>query len=304
MSLPGFAHFGTYRMIAVDWPWEHDNFGQAKHGASKAIYDELPVSVAHEMPVGSLAHPDGAVLLLWCTGSQAADGAHREIAGAWGFELRTRLFSWAKIVESCQDCGCPWESHAEPGVVEDFPGRCLECPCRRFYPKIHRGPGSYSMQASEDVWLGVRGEGFSKARAEKDVPEILCAPIPGRKHSRKPERIYARAERLWPLASPRLELFARRRRPDWAAWGKEAPQCDLVFGSEIGTTWPTPKKTSELLAIATDVEAANVCEHGDHPAPEGKRFCSPSCESCEHEDSGDFACAGICGLDRDHEGRP
>lgn len=25
----------------------------------------------------------------------------------------------------------------------------------------------------------------------------------------------------------------------------------------------------------------NVCEHGDHPAPEGKRFCSPECAECE-----------------------
>lgn len=259
MSLPGFAHFGTYRMIAVDWPWEHDNFGQAKHGASKAVYDELPLSVAREMPVGSLAHPDGAVLLLWCTGSQGADGAHRELAAAWGFELRTRLFSWVKFVESCQGCGCPWGGHVEPGVVGDFPGRChrLACPCPRFEPKAHRGPGSYSMQGVEDVWLGVKGGGFSKARAEKDVPEIHCEPIPGREHSVKPERIYARAERLWPGATPRLELFARRRRPGWAAWGKQAPQCDLVFGSEIGTTWPTPAQPDLVPELESDPEGTS-----------------------------------------------
>jgi hypothetical protein len=38
----------------------------------------------------------------------------------------------------------------------------------------------------------------------------------------------------------------------------------------------------------------SVCEHGDHPAPEGKRFCSPECEECEHTDFDHDPCAGIC----------
>lgn len=25
----------------------------------------------------------------------------------------------------------------------------------------------------------------------------------------------------------------------------------------------------------------NVCEHGDHPAPPGRRFCSQACQDCE-----------------------
>jgi hypothetical protein len=41
--------------------------------------------------------------------------------------------------------------------------------------------------------------------------------------------------------------------------------------------------------------AENVCEHGDHPAPKGKRFCSPECAQCELLDA-DFSvgCAGLC----------
>lgn len=48
-----------------------------------------------------------------------------------------------------------------------------------------------------------------------------------------------------------------------------------------------------------DKPAANVCEHGDHPAPDGKRFCSPECERCEHaEHFPDGECANICGRTR------
>lgn len=36
----------------------------------------------------------------------------------------------------------------------------------------------------------------------------------------------------------------------------------------------------------------NVCEHGDHPAPIGKRFCSLWCEVCEHESNN--GCDNFC----------
>jgi SOS-response transcriptional repressor LexA len=41
---------------------------------------------------------------------------------------------------------------------------------------------------------------------------------------------------------------------------------------------------------------SNVCEHGDHAAPTGKRFCSRACEECEltDHDAAVHECAGIC----------
>lgn len=36
----------------------------------------------------------------------------------------------------------------------------------------------------------------------------------------------------------------------------------------------------------------NVCEHGDHPAPDGERFCSAACKQCEGESR--CGCDGIC----------
>lgn len=40
----------------------------------------------------------------------------------------------------------------------------------------------------------------------------------------------------------------------------------------------------------------NVCEHGDHPAPVGKRFCGYACETCEHNAFGisSEGCTGLC----------
>ena len=40
----------------------------------------------------------------------------------------------------------------------------------------------------------------------------------------------------------------------------------------------------------------NVCEHGDHPAPAGQRFCSRACAECEltEHDAERFECVGVC----------
>lgn len=40
----------------------------------------------------------------------------------------------------------------------------------------------------------------------------------------------------------------------------------------------------------------NCCEHGDHPAPDGKRFCCRHCAECESTDfdAASFDCACIC----------
>lgn len=241
-------HLETYDIITSDPPWEHDNFGQAKHGAAKAIYNEMPLEELMEMPVGALASDRGALLFLWCTGVQAADGAHVELARAWGFRLTTRAFSWVKVAQKCANCDHDWSDHAPHLVSEDGPGECgnpvcLEDdvhPCEMFAFRGRRGPGSYTMQGVEDVWLGVKGDAtWSKDRARRDIPEEVFAPIG--EHSAKPEVVYSRIEALWPKATNRLELFSRRRRPGWAHWGNEAPECDLVFGSQIGNTWPVEK---------------------------------------------------------------
>lgn len=45
-------------------------------------------------------------------------------------------------------------------------------------------------------------------------------------------------------------------------------------------------------ACCVELVGANCCEHGDHPAPDGKRFCSEACALC---DLGEKQC-GACRL--------
>ena len=266
------GHVGRYRLISSDNPWAHDNYGQAKHGSAKANYDEMPLEDMCRMPVRELAHPAGALLFLWCTGPQAADGAHVELANAWGFTLTTRVFAWVKHGTTCAGCGHLHDEHDAPALWgADAGGRCRidlngdpadPCPCSHFAVSADFGPGSYTGGNVEDVWLGVRGDTpWSKLRARRDVRQVLFAPAPAR-HSEKPEAMQDRIEALWPNVDPteRLELFARRRRPGWACWGGQCPEPDLVFGEAVGAWWPVTKPAArpEPAALFTPEQLARA----------------------------------------------
>jgi N6-adenosine-specific RNA methylase IME4 len=81
------------------------------------------------------------------------------------------------------------------------------------------GPGVWLRNRHELLLVARRGA-FSPPEPEDRVDSVLEAPR-GR-HSEKPERVYELLEQMYPHAS-KLELFARRRRPGWAAWGNEVP---------------------------------------------------------------------------------
>jgi N6-adenosine-specific RNA methylase IME4 len=48
---------------------------------------------------------------------------------------------------------------------------------------------------------------------------------PRREHSRKPDCVHGRIERL--VDGPFLELFARASRPGWSTWGNESTKFDV-----------------------------------------------------------------------------
>jgi N6-adenosine-specific RNA methylase IME4 len=77
------------------------------------------------------------------------------------------------------------------------------------------GLGSYYLRNNtEHLLFGTRGKAPILFRAQ---PTWLFAPR--QEHSHKPEEQYAVIERCSP--GPYLELFARRKRPGWHAWGNE-----------------------------------------------------------------------------------
>jgi N6-adenosine-specific RNA methylase IME4/ParB-like chromosome segregation protein Spo0J len=79
------------------------------------------------------------------------------------------------------------------------------------------GPGVWLRNRHEPLLVARRGA-FPPPEPEDRVGSVLAAPR-GR-HSEKPERLYELIEGMYPHAS-KLELFARRGRHGWTAWGNE-----------------------------------------------------------------------------------
>jgi N6-adenosine-specific RNA methylase IME4 len=94
------------------------------------------------------------------------------------------------------------------------------------------GPGYYTASNAELVLLGIRGTMRPDRPMLQQVVEAPRGP-----HSRKPERVAALIEEMYPDAS-RIEMFARPlsplfpHRPGWDFWGNEIEDGSLAAAGD------------------------------------------------------------------------
>jgi N6-adenosine-specific RNA methylase IME4 len=79
------------------------------------------------------------------------------------------------------------------------------------------GPGYYARQQHELLLIGTRGQ--PRTPLHENRPTSVVRAKRGR-HSEKPEEFCQIIEAMYPAVT-RVELFARKRRENWAAWGSE-----------------------------------------------------------------------------------
>jgi N6-adenosine-specific RNA methylase IME4 len=79
------------------------------------------------------------------------------------------------------------------------------------------GLGTYARNQHETLLLARRGK-FPVPDPEDRPPSVIAAR--SRRHSEKPKVFYELLERMYPQAT-KLELFARKARPGWTAWGNQ-----------------------------------------------------------------------------------
>jgi N6-adenosine-specific RNA methylase IME4 len=118
-----------------------------------------------------------------------------EVIEAWGFKYKTCGFVWVKA-----------NGQQINMFDDDIP--------------VQIGTGYWTRSNSEVCLLATKGQ---PKRLNADVRQGIIAPR--RQHSRKPNGIHERIERL--VAGPYLELFARQERQGWTTWGNETQK----FGS-------------------------------------------------------------------------
>lgn len=131
-------------------------------------------------------------------GDIAADNAHLHLwtTNAFLFDARAVLESWGFTYKSCF-----------------------------VWVKPQMGMGNYWRVSHEFCLFAVRGNAPFGSRSEMSWREW-----PRGSHSAKPERMYELIEKVSP--GPYVELFARRRREGWSAWGNQI-DTDLFFQEAV-----------------------------------------------------------------------
>jgi N6-adenosine-specific RNA methylase IME4 len=97
------------------------------------------------------------------------------------------------------------------------------------------GMGYWTRANPELCLLATRGK---PPRWAKDVRRLVVERR--REHSRKPDCVRARIERL--VAGPYLELFARETKPGWDCWGNQLALFDHGHA-------PTRRQPSRLVDV-------------------------------------------------------
>lgn len=175
----------TYDVILADPPWSYHG-QQAKWGAAAKFYSTMSDEELMAMKVRAMLNPRG-VLFCWATAPRL-DFAIR-LVGEWGLCYRGVAFVWVKTTKAGVPIGA-----------------------RGVRPSIVKPTTEFVIAASRVE------KGRPMPLADESVAQVVLAPVA--EHSRKPDEVNARIERLYPDAR-RLELFARRERAGWDVWGNE-----------------------------------------------------------------------------------
>jgi len=181
-----------YGAVLADPPWRFQVWGEETGADRSPTYTLMSSALIMDMPVERLAAPD-CVLFLWVTWPMLLEGL--ATLQAWGFTYKSCAFAWIKANTSQLEM---FRDDADPDMLL----------------------GYWTRSNSEVCLLGTKGK---PKRLDAGVRQAIIEPR--REHSRKPNCVHERIERL--VAGPYLELFARQRRPNWDAWGNELEKFNI-----------------------------------------------------------------------------
>lgn len=188
-----------YSVILADppWPFRVWNKDTGSGRSAEAHYKTMSLADICALPIKDLAAPNCA-LFMWAVWPSIFDA--EKVINAWGFEYKTLAFEWWKLNKAWEKAQFPIFAHTDYKWLEKL---------------FFFGMGYYTRCNSEPCLLATHGKMPVAVHNERNY---IIAPV--REHSRKPDEQYEKIERLYPIG-PRLELFARHRRPGWDAFGNQ-----------------------------------------------------------------------------------
>tara|TARA_Y100001937_G_scaffold19552_1_gene26921 strand:- start:7187 stop:7732 length:546 start_codon:yes stop_codon:yes gene_type:complete len=173
-----------YKVIYADPPWYFKSFSK-KGEARSATRHYNCMSVDDICNIDvNRVADDNSVLLMWVTDPYLLDAF--KVMESWGFNYKTVGFTWVKTNKS---------------------------------KGYFTGMGYWTRSNPEMCLLGTKGK---PKRLDMSVKQLVVSQR--REHSRKPDEVYDRIEKM--LEGPYLEMFARNTRQGWDNFGNEVNKFD------------------------------------------------------------------------------
>ena len=151
----------------------------SKKGKGKSPEKHYPTMTFDELAALSIPAADDCAMFMWSIDTHIPEALR--LIDAWGFTYKTVAFTWMKTTKDGQP---------------DF------------------GMGYWTRKSSELCLLATQGK---PDRLSQSVRQGVLEPR--REHSRKPDCVYDRIEKL--VSGPYLEMFSRTDREGWDAIGND-----------------------------------------------------------------------------------
>jgi N6-adenosine-specific RNA methylase IME4 len=172
---------GPFACVLADPPWAFAQWSGKTATPHRGPHDHYATTTTSDLAKIPLAGVTAEDCALFMWVVDSHFAEALALGSAWGFTFKTCALVWVK---------------------SKLGG----------WPKV--GMGYWTRKQTEQCWLFTKG---SPKRVGKGVEQIIWCPRGA--HSAKPDLQYGAIERL--VDGPRLELFARSRRPGWEAWGDQ-----------------------------------------------------------------------------------
>jgi len=213
-----------FKVIVSDPPWSFADslkMSDVKRGAD-ANYSTMSIKDIKELNVKELADPDGCILALWVPSSLLQEGL--DTMKAWGFDQK-QTYIWVKTKKDPLKGLFPSlkKKIFSAGWFKDKITEALEKGLQSFNlnDTLAFFMGRLFRQTHEICLIGTNNNKIYKYLKNKSQRSVSFGE--NLKHSAKPEHLQDSLDLMFPNCD-KLEMFARRIKPNWVCVGNEV--CD------------------------------------------------------------------------------
>jgi Transcriptional activator, adenine-specific DNA methyltransferase len=217
----------TFRVIVADPPWPFNDtlkMSDVARGAA-ANYSVMSISDIQQLSIKDLADPEGTLLALWVPSSLLQEGL--DTMKAWGFTHK-QTYIWVKTKKELFTDFVRWIrksvlKHKQIAYDKFAYDRAIQAIIDNINNvdlsgELAFGMGRLFRQTHEICLIGINNNKIYKHLKNKSQRSVSLAP--NLKHSAKPEDLQDSLDEMF-LDGNKLEIFARRVKPNWICLGNE-----------------------------------------------------------------------------------